>query len=149
MSRVAFQNLIDDVMKIHAVGIEKFYGRFDPDPWAAAFSDVDSMITPGVSDATIRNSLAVLKAKRTKMVELYREYQYLTGNNFQMQASWIEQGFTQDEQHRRMLLKCDGCGVGMWKAKELTFKVLEAERDGVVHRNVVSDCPDCAQITGA
>lgn len=143
--KIAFDKLVDEAMRVHAVGVEAFYARFDPDPWAASFAEIEGLIQPGYSDRLLTQAIAVLKARREKMVALYREFQLVQGKDFRGEAAEIEKEFRANEQARRGGLRCDGCGASIWKAKALRAKLFQEQRDEQEHSIIRTACPACAR----
>lgn len=143
MTSIAFQHLVDEVMRVHAIGIEEFYGRMDPDPWATSFAEVDQLFGHGVSERTLRLAMAVLKAKRTRLVELYREFKICQGEEFKPKGKLEEESFLRQEHVRRSLIKCDACGAIILRSKGMRLVLLERQTDAGVQQNVFSECLSC------
>lgn len=148
MNEIAFTKLVDEAMKIRAEGVEKFYEQFNPDPWSAAVIEVETLLTPDMSDKTQRAALALLKAKRQKMVDLYRDFLHMQDKEWQSQAKeQAEAEFEVAEQDRRFSIRCDSCRGNLIGSAQIRLKLVEQHRqdDGALFRIVISQCLACAQ----
>jgi hypothetical protein len=105
--------MLDEINRIYAPGVERFFARLEPDLWTISVDDLEKHILDPDTAVSLQ-SIAIYKARRKRMVDLYRSFMEIAQKDYPrneiIEAIQAELYADASEQTTRRLVRCDQCG---------------------------------------